>query len=324
LAIMEDAALAPIIDSHHHLWEAAGGFHVHAYLAEDFLADAAEAGGAIRASVFVECNTAYDPAMAPGFRSVGETRFAAASHRRTAGGVEIAAAIVAHADPLVDAPFDEIIAAHVEAGQGRLRAIRRSAAWDEDPALNYPVLATRPDMLADPRFIDALRLLAEADLAFETWIYPAQLPALADLARAVPDCAIILGHAATPLARDADGAEWRQAVARLASCANVHVKIGGFCVPGGVVDALRRAKSMERWTEAALAEALQPWIAHLIACFGPERCLFESNFPVDKATCDYGRLVRAYSALLGGLPSADRAAIFAGNAARLYRIALPS
>ncbi len=102
----------------------------------------------------------------------------------------------------------------------------------------------------------------------------------------------------------------------------MHVKIGGLITPHSRLDAIRESKGLERWTAEALAEELAPWLEHLIECFGPERCLFESNFPVDKAHCDLSVLVEAYSLALGSSVESERTAIFAGNAARLYRLAL--
>jgi L-fuconolactonase len=102
---------------------------------------------------------------------------------------------------------------------------------------------------------------------------------------------------------------------RLADEPNVHVKIGGLVTPHSRLDAIRESKGLACWTAAALAEELGPWLEHLIAWFGPERCLFESNFPVDKAHCDLSVLVEAYSLALGSRVESERAAIFAGNAA---------
>ncbi|MDB5669735.1 MAG: amidohydrolase [Alphaproteobacteria bacterium] len=316
-------ALPSIVDSHHHLWAASHGFHQHAYRAEDYAADA---GGLVGATVFVECNTAYDRSLPGSLQSTGETAFAAAQATRISGGPNMVEAIVASADPLAEMAFDAIIDAHLAVSDGRLRAIRRSAAWDEDSSLVYPVLKTHRAMLADPRFAAALCALVDRDLLFETWIYHHQLDEVTALARKCPECPIILNHAGTPLASgrhagsDRTWPNWRDGMARLAAQANVHVKIGGFCVPGTSVDAVRLASGIERWTADALAEALRPWIDHLLACFGAERCLFESNFPIDRMTCDLPDLVQAYSIALSGLAAARRAQVFGGNAARLYRI----
>ena len=239
-----------------------------------------------------------------------------------------AAAIVAQADPFAETPFGRVVDAHLAAGAGRLRAIRRSTAWDPDDRFNYPVLRTQEHMLLDDRFTRALGVLADRDLVFDAWLYHPQLGELARLARAVRQCVIVLDHAGTPLAsgRHADRSQvwsdWRAGMMQLADEPNVHVKIGGLVTPHSPLDAIRESKGLERWTAEALAEELAPWLEHLLECFGPERCLFESNFPVDKAHCDLSVLVEAYSLALGSSVESERTAIFAGNAARLYQLAL--
>jgi len=314
-----------LIDAHHHLWSQGLLSHDPVYMAGEYLADVAGVG--LSASVFVECLTHYDENLPPPLRSTGETRFAAAVGARFADGpVRLCAAIVAYADPLADMPFATILDAHLAAGGGRLRAIRRCAAWDSDPALVYPTLATSEFMLADPRFAIGLHALAERGLAFETWVYHPQVREVAALARAVPDCPVILDHAGTPMVvgRHADVpatiALWREEIARAAEVPSLHVKIGGFATLGTAVDAVRVARGLERWTAPALAETLSPFLDHLLACFGPERCLFESNFPVDRGACDYATLWQAYRAALSGLDAAATAAVCGGNAARLYGI----
>jgi L-fuconolactonase len=316
-----------IIDSHQHFWTGMQAFGFPDYMTNDYLADVAPLGTRIRASIFAECNTRYDRTLSPDLQSTGETRFAADVGRRCAAQpVRCAAAIVGHADPFAETPFDRVVDAHLAAGVGRLRAIRRSTAWDRDDRFNYPVLRTREHMLLDDRFRHALCVLADRDLVFDAWLYHPQLGELATLAHAVRHCVIVLDHAGTPLAsgRHADGdrvwSDWKAGMMRLADEPNAHVKIGGLVTPHSRLDAIRESKGLARWTAAALAEELGPWLEHLIGCFGPERCLFESNFPVDKAHCELSVLVEAYSLALGSRVERERAAIFAGNAARLYRL----
>lgn len=315
-----------LIDAHHHLWDAGHLPRDTYYMDAEYLADIAGLG--IEATVFVECMTHYDPSLAPPLRPVGETRFAAAvAERWSSSPTRLCAAIVALADPIADMPFDMILDAHVAVAKGRLRGIRRSAAWDQDPALVYQSLATSESMLADPGFAYALRLLADRGLLFETWVYHKQIGEVAALARAVPACTVVLDHAGTPMmrsghdSRERTSAEWREGMARAADVPNLVVKIGGFATPGTVVDAIRSGRGVDRWTVPALAEALAPFLDHMIGCFGAERCLFESNFPVDRATCDYQTLWRAYDLALHGRSEAERRLIFGGNAARLYGIA---
>jgi L-fuconolactonase len=299
------------------------------YLPDDYLADVAPLGTGVCASIFAECNTHYDRTLPPDLQAIGETHFAAdVGARYAAQPVRCAAAIVGHADPLAETPFDRVVDAHLAAGAGRLRAIRRSTAWDRDDRFNYPVLRTREHMLLDDRFANALHVLADRNLVFDAWVYHPQLAELTTLARAARHCIIVLDHAGTPLAsgRHADWdrvwSDWKAGMMRLADESNVHVKIGGLVTSHSRLDAIRQSQGLERWTAEALAEELAPWLEHLLGCFGPERCLFESNFPVDKAHCDLWVLVEAYSLALASRTGSERAAIFSGNAARLYQLSL--
>jgi len=319
-----------LIDAHHHLWPAsAEGFHATGYMPDDYAADTARLD--VQASVFVECLTQYDTSLPPPLRSVGETRFVASvAAGRTIAGIQLCAAIVANANPFADMDFGAILDAHEAVAAGRLRGIRRCAAWDADPAFNHASLETSAGMLADPRYVAALRELAERGLVFDTWVYHPQIGEVAALARSAPDCAVVLDHAGTPLGTGAHAdlarteAIWRDGIARAAEVPNLFVKIGGFATPHTAVDAIRVARGLDRWTVPALAEALGPWLDHLLGCFGPERCLFESNFPVDRMTCDFATLLAAYRRTLDGLDARDQERVFGGNAASLYRIDLPA
>jgi predicted TIM-barrel fold metal-dependent hydrolase len=321
-----------LIDAHHHFWSD-GGADQHApdYLPADYRKDISPLQSILRATVFAECNTHFDRSLPHDLQPVGETRFIAEIAATYANEpIKFAAATIGYADPLAaETPFERILDVQIAAADGRLSAIRASTAWDEDPSLNYPILRTRAKMLADPRFNRALHLLAERDLAFEAWMYHPQLDELTALAKAVSGCTIVLDHSGTPLSNGRHaGAEaatwklWTEAMARLSEQPNVQVKIGGLAMPGTTVDAVRRAREIERWTAAPLAETIAPYLEHMISHFGAERCIFESNFPVDRMTCDFDVLVEAYATALASLDAAARDSIFAANAARVYRVAL--
>ena len=144
--------------------------------------------------------------------------------------------------------------------------------------------------------------------------------------RAAPSVPMVLNHVGTPLfgGRFDDPraifAQWREGMARLAERPNVVVKIGGMLMHHGVAEAMRRSRGEEAWTAPALVAELGPWLAETIALFGPGRCLFESNFPMDRGHCTYPVLIAAYRELLAGLPVADQDQVLRANAARLYRV----
>ncbi len=309
------AAACTIVDTHQHFWSGGVGYHATPFLPDDYLALAEGCG--VEASVFVECQTHYDHALPDALRPVGETRFAAGIGAAHADApVKLAAGILVNADPFADMPFEAVLDAHAAVAGERLRGIRRCVAWDADEALNYPQLRTWRAMLGDPRAVEAARVLAARGLLFEVWLYHPQIDELAALAQSVPECRFVLNHAGTPLAGRTDAiAQWQDAMARLSAQDNVQVKLGGLVTPGTMLDARRIALRLERWDTEALARELRPYVAHILNAFGPERCLFESNFPVDRAHCDFDVLVAAYLAVL---PDANRAAVMGGNARRLY------
>jgi len=183
-----------------------------------------------------------------------------------------------------------------------LRGIRAVAAWHEDPALSF---AADPHLLDDPRFVRDAAALAEAGLSRDLLVYPAQLPAVARLARALPALTVILNHAGSPLDRSAKGmAEWQEGLADVAAAGNTAIKLSDL------------AAYDHRWTEASLA----PVVGAILACFGPGRCLFGSDFPVARLHGSFAVHYGAMRAALAGLSSAEQKAVFHDNAVRIYRL----
>ena len=314
-----------LIDAHHHLWAGMDDDFPTPYEAQDYLGDIT--GADVEASVFVECFSHYDRTLPGPLQSTGETRHAAAAAERLGGaGTRVAAAIVAHADPFSTKDFCGVLDAHLAAGGARVRGIRRCVTWDPDPDLNYPTLRACAGMLHSPVLRSALGALAERDLHFETWLYHPQIEDLAALAAAAPATTIVLNHIGTPLGGGRYAGDplvwtgWREAISRLAERPNVWIKLGGFVTHGSVFDADRVALGLERWTAQALAERIEPYVAHLLATFGPERCLFESNFPIDKPHCGYGDIVGGLRLAVAGRGTDALTQVFAESARRLYRL----
>lgn len=308
-----------IVDCHHHLWgEATGHVLGPRYLLADF---AAEVGTAhhVTHSVFVECGTSYRRDGPEPLRSVGETEFAAgqAAAERTAGPV--VSGIVANIDLSLGAAVAEIIDAHEEAGHGRLRGVRCRVSCE--PANPKP--SDRPGLLADPGFRRGLLELGRRKHPFDTWVEQRQLPELAAVARAAEGTTFVLNHLGGPMrgASGEDDAElhavWRAGLVQAARCPNVLLKIGGLGLP--------RMSGMPWRGDADEEAVLARWgvdVEWCIDTFGPQRCMFESNFPVDRAGIPYRVLWNAYETIAAGYTGEERDALFAGTAARTYRIEL--
>ncbi len=308
----------PIIDPHHHFWDRRGS----RYLLADLVDDTAD--HQVQQTVFVECSSMYRTDGPEELRVVGETEFVEAIANASAAsrGVRAAAAIVGSADLRLGSAVAAVLEAHQEASD-RFRGIRHRAAWAEPEALERPA-AGPPELLLDRDFREGYRRLAGYGMTFEGWVHHPQIPELTDLARAFPETTIIFNHLGGPLGRgpyagrqDEIFDAWRPMVTELASCRNVVAKVGGIQMPvnGFGWENRERPPSSDE-----LLATNRRWYEHTIEVFGPERCMFESNFPVDRASCSYTVLWNQFKKLSRAYSATERAHLFHDTAARVYRI----
>jgi L-fuconolactonase len=318
-----EPALA-IVDAHHHLFDRPTWRYPMASLRADL------AGGhRVVATVYVECRESYRTDGPEPLRPVGETEAVeriAVQAANDPGAPRACAAIVAHADLTLGPAVDAVLHAHRAASPARLRGIRQTASADADPAYARVGARPVPGLLRTPEFRAGFARLAPHGLSFDAWLYHPQLPDLIDLARAFPDTTIVLDHVGGPLGlgryagqRDAVFAAWRASILALASCPNVVVKLGGL---GMRLCGFGFHEQPRPPTSQALAAAWRPYVETCIEAFGPARCMFESNFPVDQVSCDYGVLWNAFKRIASGCSPAQKAELFAGTAARIYRLDL--
>lgn len=316
-----DPAL-PIVDPHHHLWDHAGTWG--RYRLPDLRGDSG-AGHHVVATVFVECGWAYDKAAAPDHRYVGETRAVADEADRSADGSGAAIrAIVSRADLGTGAAVQAVLDEHVDAGRGLFRGIRHATAFDDDPAVGVSHTKPGPGLMRTPSFVEGARRLAASGLSFDAWLYHPQIPELTALARAVPDLTIVLDHLGGILGigayagrRDEVLAAWRASVAELAACPNVVVKLGGIGMPAY---GMRYHEQDRPPSSEQLAADWRGPILHLVEAFGPQRCMFESNFPVDRESVPYVVLWNAFKRIAAGASDDERRLLFHDTAASVYRI----
>jgi predicted TIM-barrel fold metal-dependent hydrolase len=298
------------------------------YLLDEYLVDL-RSGHNVRATVFIECRAMYRADAPEPFRPVGEVEFvnglAAMSASGVYGDVRIAAGIVGHVDLRIGARAEDVLRAEMAAGGGRFRGIRHSASHDDDAAVLGP-LATRnpPGLYRDLAFREGFRTLHSLGLSFDAWLLEPQLPDLIDLARAFPETTIVLDHVGTPLGigryagtRDARFDTWRTNIRTLASCSNVHVKLGGLPMPFG---GWRAHMDGADDSSETLAAQWKPYIDTCIDAFGVDRCMFESNFPVDRFGATYAALWNAFKRVAAGCSAVEKTALFSGTAARVYRL----
>ena len=327
LALRRESALdpdLPIIDAHHHLWDRPGW----RYLLDELLADVSEGGHRIVASGFMQAQAMYRAGGPPELRPVGETEFAngaaAMAASGTYGSTRACAWIVGHADLRLGAAVEEVLVAHIAAGNGRFRGIRHITVWDADASLMNPLSAGPPGVLGDARFREGFARLAPLSLSFDAWLFHPQIDELTDLAQNFPGTSIVLDHCGGVLGTGAYAgqrnevfARWSRSIRALARCPNVAVKLGGLGmrVNGFGFDARPEPPSSE-----ALAAAWRPYIETCIEAFGADNCMFESNFPVDKGSYSYGTVWNAFKRLTRAASDEERAALFSGAAARVYQL----
>ncbi len=301
----------PIIDPHHHLWDHPGS----RYMLDEILRDTGS-GHRVLATVFVECASMYRADGPEAIRPVGETEFvngiAAQSASGQYGETRIAVGIVSFADLALGAAVEEVLQAHIAAAPARFRGIRHAAGYDEHPDVRNSHTNPPKDLYQSKGFREGFAKLKKLNLTFDAWQYHPQIPQLTELARAFPDTTIILDHFGGPLGtgpyegkRAEIFPQWKKDMTELSRCQNVVVKLGGINM---AVSGYGWHRNPRPPTSQELATATRDYYLHTIEKFGPKRCMFESNFPVDRVSCSYLVLWNAFKRL---------AADFTGRGERL-------
>jgi L-fuconolactonase len=318
----------PIVDPHHHLWD----FPKHRYLLPELLLDT-NSGHKIESTVFLECTASYRADGPEEMRCIGETEFvngiAAMSASGGYGPTRVAAGIVGLAELRLGAKVEDVLRAQIAAcggPKGRFKGIRYAAAWeDKEPQIhNAHTQPTRHMYRDDPKFREGFAVLGKLGLTFDAWLYHPQIPDLTALARVFPGQKIVLDHVGGPLGlgyyagkRDEMFAEWKEGMLELATCPNVHIKLGGL---GMRVNGFDFQKEPVPPSSQKLAAAWKPYIETCIEAFGAKRCMFESNFPVDKLSGSYRTYWNAFKRLASGASAADKAWLFRDAAKAFYTL----
>ncbi len=333
----------PIIDPHHHLWDwpaalLAGrpgpehGFTTVVrrsmrYLLPELLSDL-NTGHNIRATVFVQCGAMYRADGPEELKPIGETEFvngvAAMSASGTYGPSRACAGIVGHADLTAGAQVGAVLEAHIKTAGDRFRGIRQSASYDPDSQVLGPLVRVGPGLFSQKNFREGYAQLAKFNLSFDAWLLEPQLPDLIDLAQSFPDTPVILDHVGTPLGiaayqgrREERFPIWRDNMRKLAALPNVSVKLGGLAMALCNFPSFLQSPAA---SSAQLAGEWRPYIETCIGLFGANRCMFESNFPVDRGSCTYPVLWNAFKVLAKQYSAGEKSALFSGTAQRVYRL----
>jgi len=323
LATLQEEVLEPalpIIDPHHHLWVRSG----YTYLMPELAADL-ESGHNIIATVFAECHSMYRKEGPKAERSLGETEFvrgqAAMSASGTFGRAGACDVMFGNVDLTLGSAVEPILEQHIAASGGRFRGVRISSGWHADEKVGN--VTEQPNLLIDPRVSEAAAVLSRMGLSLDCWLYHPQLDEVAQLADAHPELTIILNHVGSPILggpyrgkSDEVFKDWKAAIIQVSRRQNVFVKLGALPIR---MPSFGGDRSVPPGSEE-VAAAWRPWMETCIEAFGPTRSMYESNFPVQKRWCSYQVCWNAFKRISASASASEKADLFAGAAARAYRL----
>jgi L-fuconolactonase len=316
----------PIIDAHHHLFDRPA----LRYMLEDYLADVG-AGHNIVASTYIETQAFIRPDAPELLRPIGEIEFANGVAAMSASGVygacRVCTAIVGYADLRLGDPVAQLLDRALELAPDRFRGVHQITIEDPSEA-SYRFMTQPPPrgIMKSPGFGPAFRHLASRGLSFDAAVFHHQLPEIAELADAFPDTTIVLNHMGIAMAMDMDAQgraevfqSWRDALHAVARRPNVVCKVGGLGMPFWGFGFETRSDPIGY---VELATAWKSYVEASIEAFGADRCMMESNFPADGRSCGFVPLWNALKHIVRSYSHDERAALFHGTAARVYRIDL--
>jgi len=319
----------PVIDAHHHLWHGYGKPVPWQpdYWQKEQAADLSS-GHNIVATVFMECGYRYDDGVANALRPIGETRaingYADSFQDVTGLSCKAAAGIVGFADLTLGTQVQATLEGHLATAPDRFRGIRQITPWDPSPEVRYPGFNIDEGLMLSPKFGEGFGQLHKFGLSFDAWVFHPQIPEVAELATRFPETTIILDHFGGPLGvgpyrgkQKEIFAQWKRDISLVAQCPNVFAKLGGLAMEHAGFHWHERPRPP---TSDELVEACGDYYLQTIDLFGPERCMFEANFPVDKISCSYRTLWNAHKKIARRFGVAEQQAMFFGTAKKVYRL----
>ncbi|MGR9235197.1 amidohydrolase family protein [Rhizobium leguminosarum] len=332
LATCQEEALQPdqkIIDPHHHLFDRPGW----RYLLDDLLLDISQ-GHNVQSTVYVQGRAMLRVDGPEIMGPIGETEFAngvaAMSASGRYGDVRVCAGIVGFADLLRGDAVRPVLEAHLAAAgafgesPGRFRGIRHIAVWDPDRAMVNPAYQPTENMLDSDAFRLGFSHLAPLGLSFDAWLLFHQIPYLTRLALAFPHTPIVLDHCggiagigAYAGKQDEVFSVWSKGISDLAKCPNVMVKLGGL---GLGLSGFGFEHQPVAPSSTQLASTWRPYIETVLDAFGTDRCMFESNFPMDKGSYSYSNGWNAMKRIAEKFSQTEKDDLFWRSAACFYRL----
>ena len=317
-----------IIDPHHHLWPGASvdsSENSNQYLLADLWADTGS-GHNVTNTVFIDCSQCYWDLPEQSLNPVGETEFVKkiADASRTDPNQATISGIVGHVDLLLGFEAEPVLEKHLEVGQELFKGIRHAGGWDPHPNVRNSHHDACEGLYLLPDFLDGLQTLAKLGYVFEAWQYHHQISQITQLAKQFPDLIIILNHFSGPLGigpyenkRKEIFRQWQKDLKELSQHENVFAKLGGLAMPvnGFGFHLQDRPPSSDEFVDAQKA-----YYETALEYFSPARCMFESNFPVDKASISYSVLWNGFKKIAKNYSPEERDQLFFETAAKVYRI----
>ena len=318
-----------IIDPHHHLWDLDFGRYIH----EDFLSDIKISGHNVLASVYImsSANTKiYDKVLPKEYETIPEIVFACQEAEKANNAIsskcKINETIVGSLDLRYGEKLIPVIEKGISISNGKLKGIRMLLAAHSDPSISSGAVKTPLGIMKEPKFLEGAKILQKYNLSLDFWIHHTQLNEMEFVAKSLPELTIILNHVGGPIhlgpyegKKALTHREWRHSMMRLATLPNVSVKLGGL---GMAVNGSKFYNNPIPPSSDELCESWKPWIFETLNLFGFERCMFESNFPVDKGSCSYGNLWNAFKKISKSMSEDEKNKLFYKNAAKIYKICL--
>jgi L-fuconolactonase len=321
----------PIIDPHHHLMSWPFDYEI-----DDWLAELKNSGHNVVATVHTEAHGHYRKEGPEHLRPVGETEYLVKSLEESNNAPDaprVMAGIVGGGElQLGGTAVEELLDAHVAAAHGSFRGVRINLFWGFDldgrmfPAPNWEDAVDRAELH------DGVARLARRNLCLELVCHHRNLPHVARLARRVPEATIVVNHLGTIMDRSPNPAPeaeliaaWRKGIETVAGQDNIRLKLGGCAnlMISWSMPAMRAFYKRARPpTSAEIAEVYRPFVTYAIEKLGPKRCMFESNFPVDKTMVSYPILWNAFKRLAHSYSPDERRELLGGTAADVYRLEL--
>ena len=283
-------------------------------------------GHNIKKTVFIDCGQEYYEEGPDRFKPVGETEFVveiAKQGRQSPDKAQIAG-IIGHANMMLGSSVKEVLEMHQEKGEGLFRGIRHAGGWDEDERVRNAHSHPTPHIYLEDNFQQGLEELSSLGMVFDTWHYHNQIKDLTKLAKNLPDLTIVHDHFGGPLGigpyegkRDEIYEQWKEDTYELSQCVNVFAKLGGLAMPINGWDWHR--KNLPATSDEIVAEQARYYM-HTLECFGADRSMFESNFPVDKQSVSYHVIWNAYKKMTIHLGDAEKRKLFYETANKVYKL----